>query len=123
MKFPVHPAALCALLCTLFCTGLAFAGEKRIFRIDSLIATQKDGIIQLQAKGAVQSGGWTKPRLHVVHGDSHTITVEFLATVPQPGMTVIDALVPVTASAEIKGHATSVHVLADANEITSQVLR
>jgi hypothetical protein len=49
--------------------------------------------------------------------------VEFLATAPPPGMTVIDGLVPVAASAEIKGHATSVHVLADENEMTSQVLR
>ena len=101
----------------------ASAAEKRVFRIDSLIATQKDGNILLQAKGAVPTGGWTKPRLHVVHGDGHTLTVEFLATTPPPGMTVIDAVVPVTASAEIKGHALSVHVLADENEMTSQVLR
>ena len=103
--------------------GPASATEKRVFRIDSLIATQKDGNIILQAKGAVPTGGWTKPRLHVVHGDGHTLTVEFLATTPPPGMTVIDAVVPVTASAEIKGHALSVHVLADENEMTSQVLR
>jgi hypothetical protein len=123
MKFPLYVAAASALLCTLFCAGSAFAAEKRVFRIDSLIAAQKNGIILLQAKGAVQTGGWTKPRLHVVHGDGHTITVEFLATVPPQGMNVIDALVPVTASAEIRGRATSVHVLADENEITSQVLR
>jgi hypothetical protein len=123
MKFPVHLATACALLCTLLSTGPAFAAEKRVFRIDSLIATQKNGIILLQAKGAVQTGGWAKPRLHVVHADGHNLTVEFLATVPPPGMTVIDALVPVTASAEIRGHATSVRVMADENEITSQVLR
>jgi hypothetical protein len=57
-----------------------------------------------------------------MHGDGRTITVEFLATAPPPGMTVIDALVPVTASVAMKGRATSVHVLADENEITSQVL-
>jgi hypothetical protein len=101
----------------------ACAGEKRVFRIDSLIATQKNGVIQLQAKGAVQTGGWTKPRLHVMHGDGHILTVEFLASAPPPGMTVIDVVVPVEATAEIKGRATSVHVLADENEMTSQVLR
>ena len=47
--------------------------------IDSLIATQKDGVILLQAKGAVQTGGWTKPRLHLLHGDGRAMTVEFLA--------------------------------------------
>jgi hypothetical protein len=99
------------------------AAEKRVFRIDGLIATQKKGVILLEAKGAVPTGGWTKPRLHVMHGDGRTLTIEFLATPPPPGMTVIDAVVPVTASVEIKGRATSVHVLADENEMTSQVLR
>jgi hypothetical protein len=108
--------------CVLCGAQSALAVEKRVYRIDSLIASQKDGVIQLQAKGAVQSGGWSKPRLHVVHGDGHTLTVEFLATAPPPGMTVIDGLVPVTASLETKGHVSSVHVLADENEMTSQVL-
>jgi hypothetical protein len=114
--------SLLTAACILLCAGPAFAAEKRVFRIDSLIAAQKDGVIQLQAKGAVQSGGWTKPRLHVMHGDGHTLTVEFLATPPPSGMTVIDALVPVTAAIDVKGRASSVHVLADENEITSQVL-
>ena len=49
------------------------------------------------AKGAVQSGGWTNPRLHIVRRDSRTLTVEFLATPPPSGMTVIDAVVPASA--------------------------
>ena len=110
------------VLAALLCTTPALAAEKRVFRIDSLIASQKDGIILLQAKGAVPTGGWTKPRLHVVHADGHTLTIEFLATPPPSGMTVIDALVPVTATAEVKARAASVHVLADENEMTSQVL-
>ena len=111
------------LAALLIATAPVSAAEKRVFRIDGLIATQKKGAILLEAKGAVPTGGWTKPRLHVMHGDGHTLTVEFLATQPPPGMTVIDALVPVAASVEIKGRATSVHVLADENEMTSQVLR
>ena len=118
MKFAALPVFACALLCTL----PAMAADKRVFRVDSLIATQKNGIILVQAKGAVQTGGWTKPRLHVVHGDGRTLTVEFLAAAPPPGMTVIDGLVPVTASLETKGHAASVHVQAEENEITTQVL-
>jgi hypothetical protein len=111
------------IACALLCTSPVLAAEKRVLRIDGLIASQKNGIIQLQAKGAVQSGGWTKPRLRVIHGDGRAISVEFLATPPPPGMTVIDALVPVTAEARVKGRAASVHVLADQNEITSQVLK
>ena len=117
MKFsPLIAAAL--LLAT-----PALAADKRVFRIDSLIATQKGGMITLQAKGAAQTGGWSKPRLHLIRNDGHVLTVEFLATPPPPDMTVIDGLVPVTATIQIRGHAESVHVEADENEITSQVLR
>ena len=38
-------------------------------------------------------------------------------------MTVIDAVVPVSAETQVKGRTSSVHVLADQNEITSQVLK
>src|SRR5471032_2838065 len=112
MKF--FTTVLAALLCTL----PAFAADKRVLRIDSLIATQKNGVILVQARGAVQTGGWTKPHLHVMHADGHLLTLEFLAAPPPSGMTVIDGLVPVTATLEIKGRAASVHVLAEENEIT-----
>ena len=103
----------------------ALAAEKRVFKIDSLIVTRKAGAIQLKAKGAVQTGGWTKARLHLLHNDGRVMTVEFLATPPSPDMTVIDGLVPVAVVAEIKvkGRASSVHVLADQNEMTSEVTR
>ena len=117
MKFLPAVAAILLL------SAPALAADKRVFRIDSLIATQKGGQVILQAKGAVQSGGWSKPRLHLVHSDGHVMTVEFLATPPPPDMTVIGGLVPVAATAQIRGRAASVHVEADENEITSQVLR
>src|SRR5258708_5123803 len=111
-----------AAACALICVHPAFASERRVLRIDSLLASRKGGVILLQAKGAVPSGGWNRARLHVMHGDGRTITVEFLATTPPPGMTVIDAVVPVTASVAVKGRASSVHVLAEENEMTSQIL-
>jgi hypothetical protein len=60
-----------------------------------------------------------------VRNDGRVMTVEFLATPPPPEMTVIDGLVPVAASAaiKIKGRASSVHVLADQNEMASEVTR
>jgi hypothetical protein len=120
---PMKSSLSLAIACAVFCASPAFAAERRVLRIDGLLASRKNGVILLQAKGAVQSGGWTRPRLHVMHGDGRTITVEFLATPPPSGMTVIDALVPVTADARVRGRASSVHVLADQNEITSQVLK
>jgi len=117
MKFFPIIAAL------LFLATPSLAADKRVFRIDSLIATQKGGEVTLQAKGAVQTGGWSKPRLHLIHSDGHVMTVEFVATPPPPEMTVIEGLVPVTATIQIRGRAESAHVQAEQNEITSQVLR
>ena len=111
------------LLAALFCTSPALAADKRILRIDSLTASQKGGMIEVQAKGAVPTGGWSKPRLHTLHHDGKVVTMEFLATPPPADMTVIDALVPVTVTTQIKGRAGSVHLLADQNEVTSEVLR
>src|ERR1700722_19109245 len=111
MKFFPIIAAL------LLSSAPALAADKRVFRIDSLIATQKGGEVTLQAKGAVQTGGWSKPRLHLIHNDGHVMTVEFVATPPPPEMTVIEGLVPVTAAVQIRGRAESVHVQADQNEI------
>jgi hypothetical protein len=111
------------IIALLLSAAPALAADKRVFRIDSLIATQKGSQVILQAKGAVQTGGWSKPRLHLIRNDGHVMTVEFLATPPPPDMTVIDGLVPVTATAQFRGRAGSVHVEADENEITSQVLR
>ena len=114
---------IAALIAPLVAAYPALAADKRVLRIDSLTASQKDGAILVQARGAVSSGGWTKPHLHLVHGDGHSIVLEFLAAPPPAGMTVIDGLVPVTATLSVKGRATSIHVQADENEITSQVVK
>jgi len=111
------------LIATLIAASPALAADKRVLRIDSLTATQKDGAILVQAKGAVSSGGWTRPHLHLLHGDGHSVVLEFLAAPPPPGMVVIDGLVPVAATLLVKGRATSIHVQADENEITSQVVK
>jgi len=111
------------LITALLVASPALAADKRVLRIDSLTASQKDGAILVQAKGAVSSGGWTRPHLHLVHGNGHAVALEFLATPPPSGMIVIDGLVPVTATLSVKGRATSIHVQADENEITSQVVK
>lgn len=107
--------------CALSCAVPACAAEKRVNRIDSLIVTQKGARLELVAKGAVATGGWKSPRLHVLHNDGRVLTVEFVAAPPPPGMNVIEALVPVEARLAVKGHAASVRAMAEANEMTSQV--
>ena len=100
----------------------ALAGDKKVLRIDSLIATQHDGVITVQAKGAVMSGGWKNPRLKLVKSDGHGATFEFIAAPPPSSMTVIDAVVPVTATAQIRAKAEAVRASAEENEMTTQVL-
>ena len=112
-----------AITLALCCATPALAADKRVYKVDSLIATNKGGAITIQAKGAVQTGGWKNPRLHVLHSDAHAVTVEFVAVAPPAGMTVIEALVPIEAAIKVKGRAAAVRVLADANEMTAQILK
>ena len=120
-------AKILAVACALLCANPALAADRRIYKIDSVIATlTKKGVLLIQAKGAVEGGGWTKPHLHVLRNDGRMITVEFLATPPPPGMAVIDGLVPIAATSQMKIKTRvaigSVHAIADANEVTTQVL-
>lgn len=103
----------------------ALAADKRIYKIDSVVATQKDGRVVVQVNGAVQTGGWKGARLHVIPGgNNRTLTIEFLATPPPPNMVVIDALLPVSARAEFKSQGKgAVKVIAAANEMTTQILK
>jgi hypothetical protein len=116
-----------AVACALLCASPALAADRRIYKIDSVIATlNKKGVLLIQAKGAVEGGGWTKPHLHMLHNDGRMITVEFIATPAPPGMAVIDGLVPIAATAQMKiksrSSIGSVQAIADANEVTTQVL-
>lgn len=110
----------------LLCAQPVLAADKqRVYKIDSVVATQKGGRIVVQVNGAVQSGGWKNPRLHVVPGDNNrTLTIEFVGTPPPAGMVVIEALLPVSATAEFKSQGKgAVKVVASANEMTAQILK
>jgi len=129
-RLPLTIAALFMLAAApvILAAAPALAGPKmaaeRVYKIDGVTATAKGSSIAIQAKGAVNSGGWTQARLRLVHNDGRTLTLELLAVPPPPDMTVIDVLVPVKAGTEVRvkpGIAT-VKVQAEANEITTQIL-
>ena len=100
------------------------APEKRVWRVDSVVATEAHGSVLVEVKGAVQSGGWGHPRLRLSHSDVHTLVVEFLAQPPAASATVISGLLPVTAKITIRAEhgAVTVKALAEANEVTAQIL-
>jgi hypothetical protein len=99
-----------------------------IARIDSLIATSSNGNVVIQAKGAVDSGGWRQGRLRPVKGapaDARTMVVEFVATPPAPTQAVIEGLLPIAAATtlHIRRGVVSVRVMSGSNEITTQILK
>jgi hypothetical protein len=99
-----------------------------IARIDGLFATAKKGIVVIQAKGAVESGGWRGAKLRAVKSgpvDAHTIVVEFVATPPPPNRVVITGLLPVAANTSVRMRKgiVSVRVVSGSNEITTQILK
>jgi len=98
---------------------------KLVYKIDSVIATLKSGHVLIEAKGAVQSGGWKAARLKLMRSDPHTIVVDFLALPPRSGAAVITGLLPVSArlEARMRKGVVSVRVVSDANEMTTQILK
>jgi len=113
-----------ALIALSLLAAPAQAAEKRVWRVDSVIATRTGDNVVVQVKGAVQSGGWSHARLKTARGDGRTLVVEFLAQPPSPTANVITALLPVTAKITLRGGrgALAVKALAEANEVTAQIL-
>ena len=119
----LRPALVLSALMLLATPALA-APEKRVWRVDSVIATQAGTSIVVQVKGDVQSGGWSRPRLRQERGDARTLVVEFLAQPPAANANVITALLPVTARITLRssGSVIAVKAMAEANEVTAQIL-
>jgi hypothetical protein len=95
-------AALAAIaLAAATATAIA-AAPKPIYQVDSVVAKIVNHHLVVQARGAVVSGGWTKPRLHLETKhtpESPETVIEFQATPPDGGDAVIQALLPVEATA------------------------
>ena len=99
-----------------------------VARLDGLIATAANGHIVIQARGAVDSGGWRAARLRPLKAtpaDAHTIVVEFVAVPPAPSHAVIQGLLPITANATmtLRRGIFSVRAVSGSNEITTQILK
>ena len=96
-----------------------------IARVDSLIATLDRGKVLIQARGAVNSGGWRQARLRPGKGDAHTIVVEFVATPPDGNRAVIEGLLPIHAAITLglRRGVVAVRVISASNEITTEILR
>jgi len=80
--------------------GCAAAAPMRpVFKVDNVAATIHGREMTIIASGAVSTGGWSHPQLRPRpnHAEGNTLEFQFLASPPSPAMTVIQALVPVSA--------------------------
>ena len=98
-----------------------------VYKIDRVTAAIVRNHLVVSAMGAVTSGGWTLPRLHLKEfrvPESGTEVIEFLATPPVPGAVVIQALLPVSTTAVFPlPHygTTQVKVLSESNSVTAPI--
>jgi hypothetical protein len=105
----------------------ATAAPQFVFKVDKVTAAIVHNHLVVSATGAVKSGGWTLPRLHLKEfriPESDTEVVEFLATPPPTGAVVIQALLPVTTTAvfPLPRYATvQVKVVAESNSVSAPI--
>lgn len=99
-------AGFAAGLAAAAASDTAFAAAKPrdslIYKVDSASARVTGRKLVVHAGGAVSTGGWTNPRLHALPQrapETDTLTIEFRAMPPAPDAAVIQALLPVSATA------------------------
>ena len=103
------------------------ATPKLIFKVDTVTVKTSGNNLVVTATGAVNSGGWTLPHLKMREArapGTGTAVVDFFATPPPPSVVVIQALVPVTATARFplpRYGTVQVQVVAETNSVTSPV--
>lgn len=119
-------AAAIFALAAVTATGAA-AAPKLIYKIDKVVAKTIDKKLVVSASGAVRSGGWTQPMLHlnpVRIPESATEVIEFLATPPAPGTVVIEALLPVSMTSVFplpRTGTVNVTVVGETNSVTAPI--
>jgi len=124
-------ALLAASALVLVGCGLHSASAARprlVFRIDKISAMVDGSTLTIDASGAVQSGGWSRPRLRAKPSapEAPVLQVEFVADPPSPKRIVINELLPIRA--EFRGPlpkygTVAVTVGSQTNEITTQIRR
>ena len=125
MRRTILAAALLALAAATAPTQAA--APALVFKVDRVTAAIVRIHLVVTAMGAVSSGGWTMPRLHLREfriPESDTELIEFLATPPLPGAVVIQALLPmsVTAVFPLPHYAvTQVKVVSQSNSVTAPI--
>ena len=119
-------AAIMLALGAATATG-ASAAPELIFKVDHVDVKLFHNHLVVSASGAVNSGGWTNPRLrqkemHIPESD--TEVVEFIATPPRADMAVVQVLLPISATASFplpRYGSVQVKVMTKSNSVTAPI--
>jgi len=105
----------------------AAAAPKPVFRVDHVTAKIVNHRLVVQASGAVSTGGWTRPRLHlevVRVAESPEEVIAFQASPPPGDAVVIQELLPVETTAVFplpRYGAVRVKVTSQTNSVTAPI--
>jgi hypothetical protein len=97
---------------------------KPVYKVDSASAKIVNQHLVISAQGAVRTGGWENPHLHVKEvyvPEADTLVVEFLATPPSKKDVVIQMVVPVSATVTTgvpHDAMTQVKIVSETNSVT-----
>jgi hypothetical protein len=125
MRRLILAAAISALVAAT--ATAASATPVLIYKVDRVTAAIVRNHLVVSASGAVKSGGWTLPRLHMKEfhiPESDTEVIEFLATPPLADSVVIQALLPIqtTATFPLPHYAVvQVKVVSETNSVTAPI--
>ena len=99
MRRLIFASALLALAAAT-ATG-AGAASQLVYRVDAVTAKTVNNHLVVTASGAVSSGGWSRPRLHLTAhvAEAADQVIEFQASPPLGNSVVIQALLPVSTTA------------------------
>jgi hypothetical protein len=124
MRRPIFAALVFALAAAT--ATAAGAASQAIYRVDRVTAKTVNGHLVVTASGAVSTGGWTQPRLHLTPhvAEAPEEVIEFQAAPPLGNSVVIQALLPITTTAvfPLPHYGTvRVKVTAQSNAVTAPI--
>jgi hypothetical protein len=101
---------------------------KAIYRIDQVSAAIEDKKLVIHAEGAVNSGGWRRPRLVMRPSapEASILRMDLVADPPPPKHVFIQELLPVAADLKTglpKYGTVAVSVASQTNEVVAQIRR
>jgi hypothetical protein len=124
----MRAAAILAILAAIpFSAYAQSPSPVSVLRVDNVtLADASKNHLVITVKGAVRSGGWSKPQLRIGKRDGGTLLFDLVAMPPPKNATFIEAVMPVQASETIAmppQSVTQIKVISETNSATASINR